>query len=586
MNIKKINDKIIYIFFIVYYLISFYIVVRSGYLYDDRLNYIAKGWTYNNDKSLLYLTISIVKDWLRNTGRLFIFSSYTYILLGNLTLLQYKILIILTIFLNGVMVSKLIKELTLSDSLKYLTMLLFPVFISLNSSYFNAIFGFHMLLQIMFLEILIAIYMFIIYIKTQQKRYQILNCIFLIMSLLTYEVSFVLFLLYFVVAICFYKEYFKTINKMIKSLLPPTIIWFIILIANFILRMNAVSGYAGTKFSFNFFKILTGFLKQCTGSFSLFVCLREINQFNTFKELIYVIYNSFNISTLIIIILFLIGYYLIINRYKKEKIKNKAILFIFGLTIFIFPSALIALSERYQSEIDWGFGYLPAYISCWGITIVIALLIRLMKKVTNKVYYFSISIIFISIIIINQTFGNILIDNSNNTYQYPVNLIKDAINMGILENSNEYKNIVGVSNYFFDQMDSSHFYATFLKEKITVMNRTEFYTLTENEKLEEDLYILCTKYFDKEKGYFVIGKCEDYILQNIDNTVEEYYYIKDIKIYIKGDYNYLSFEDKDGNFLYYNLDDQNLVSTKGNERIYQFELENLINVYSIDLVIK
>ncbi len=44
----------------------------------------------------------------------------------------------------------------------------------------------------------------------------------------------------------------------------------------------------------------------------------------------------------------------------------------FAANLLIMPAALIAMSARYQSEIRWGYGYLPVYYQYFGLAIFIA----------------------------------------------------------------------------------------------------------------------------------------------------------------------------------------------------------------------
>ena len=56
-----------------------------------------------------------------------------------------------------------------------------------------------------------------------------------------------------------------------------------------------------------------------------------------------------------------------------------------GAVLIVMPSLLISISVKYQREVDWFSGYIPAYFGSWGIAILAAvLIITLGRKINNK----------------------------------------------------------------------------------------------------------------------------------------------------------------------------------------------------------
>ena len=96
----------------VLYLLCFKIVLDSGYMFDDMWTHTNIGLAINNDTTLSALVLGDIKRWAGSNGRILIFSFYCDFVLNYLTLFQYKLMIVIAMFLDGMLLGGIIKELT------------------------------------------------------------------------------------------------------------------------------------------------------------------------------------------------------------------------------------------------------------------------------------------------------------------------------------------------------------------------------------------------------------------------------------------------------------------------------------------
>ena len=157
----------------VYYFLVFSPVLRSGYMYDDILNYTAKGYAILHDMDNIWeLTKNIALLWLHENGRVFFFTWYMYAFLTYIGLGMYKFMIVASTFLNGFLLGYLVKRISNNERLRWLVMLIFPILMSLDCSYHSAMYGYHIMLQLTFMYILLAVIFFDKYVQSSITKWQ------------------------------------------------------------------------------------------------------------------------------------------------------------------------------------------------------------------------------------------------------------------------------------------------------------------------------------------------------------------------------------------------------------------------------
>ena len=182
----------------IFYLIYFFIICQSSYSADDLFNANAKAVDYMQGDSVLKLTIRQMKIWM-DVGRFFPFSNYVYLLFAYVvpTRFSYKLLILLTVYLNNLLFAKCIGKITKSKEIGFMTMMLFPMCIQLTCDFDSALYCFHMLMQLVLMWSTISLLLVLKYLDKIQngvKRignywYLIASAFSLCLAVGTYEVG-------------------------------------------------------------------------------------------------------------------------------------------------------------------------------------------------------------------------------------------------------------------------------------------------------------------------------------------------------------------------------------------------------------
>ena len=241
-----------------------YPVLRSGYMFDDIVNYACEGFCINNDMNIFQMCVLFAKNWI-SKGRFFPLSTLGYIVfyvLNNVVI--YKLYIVILIFTVGILISEICYFVTESQRIRYYCVALYPILVSLDCSYHTAIYSYNGLLQSICICVFSAILLFIEYSKRKKIRYRIFGCILLSISFMTYELSFGLCLIFGAVSFHIYKNYKTAFLK----ILPEFITGSFFLLINFIVKILNKSGYDGINFYLGKNSIVV-FFKQLTGSSSI-----------------------------------------------------------------------------------------------------------------------------------------------------------------------------------------------------------------------------------------------------------------------------------------------------------------------------
>lgn len=524
----KINEQqkriLIYIGMFGFYVVAFWGVIKSWYMADDLINYTTQGYCINNDISVLDLTIQQAKLWYTQVGRCFIFSSYTYIFFSVVkNVYLYKFIIVLMTFLDGVLLSKIVGHITSSKKVQFLILFVFPALISLDCGYFNAMYGFHMLLQVSLLWCLLSMLSFLKYLDTNKWRWQIISCCFLSIGLGSYEVSYVLCVLFPVIALA----QTKSIAKTIKKIIPQTVTGILWLIWNVVARMQASSEYVGTKMNLGI-QCVEAFLKQLSGSSSVFSIwnANEILSFNNIKMAL--TNNGIRYFFLVICV----GVVFVYVCRHKENIENARWVYVIGLLMAVGPAMLVAISQRYQNEISWGRGYLPAFVSCWGIVICLALFIAKLKN--RYVVLLGAGISYAMLLVFSQMVSDITVEQYNQTMTDP--FVAESVESGVLDEFGQDDILVdGCGSW--SEFDSH--YAFLLQRKANANSVNSLYQIEENTLRTTDVYdtLKEKKYFFyagfQKDQYYYLAKCFDLdIGMGEDNSIYRSFRSNSFDIYI------------------------------------------------------
>jgi hypothetical protein len=281
--------------------------------------------------------------------------------------------------------------------------------------------------------------------------------------------------------------------------------------------------------------------KQTSAAFPLsyYLILNGLSAkaFHNFHNSFVYLKDSFSFGHVFIIF----GYFLLSRKYLEElaHLKNRPnmkYVLSLGISLLILPGALISLSPKYQYQnyIGWGTGYLPVYLSYFGLVMLsLALLFSIyrLKFIQSHRKFASalsiiISLFFCCIGTINYTHNNIVVDGLNGTWSYPREVLENGIKNGLFNIVPEKAYLIVDSNYPWDQPP---FYRMHYNKKLSHVGPkgNHMGSLPQNtqaRKIEEysvyhfhpnsNVFYLYYKSHSKEYGYVVLTRVNDLIGNN------------------------------------------------------------------------
>lgn len=601
---KKHRKYIMWVCISVLYLLCFKLVLDSGYVYDDMWTHVERGMVINEGISFKDMLLSGWHHWIFEVGRIMIFSYYCGFVVNFFPLILYKLMIVTAILLDALLLSLIIKELTGSRKLMYLTVVIFPTIVSLCTTYFSAMYGFHALVQITMLFVLSGVYFYIIYRRTKKIRYQVLSCLFWFISLGIYELSYVLCVCFIIALLCIdgWEYIRKHPIKSIKTGLPQIIIMLVWLVANLYFRQIAIIKYSGSTANFNIGTIGVTFLKQCSSAFGVGVSLVNMLSYDKGYWLEF-IRDYVGIVQIVTYILLFTAILLVLLKIKNNKIEKPLGIVAFGATLIVMPGLIIGVSSRYQEELSWFTGYIPAYMQSWGVAIILSVMIieigSLFKDKTKKYAIYSVIMAFICtlIYIFNSIVGANTVKDVNGFYQDHYNTMQDSIDAGLLDDVGlDYVLDTAYAPYNVDANNTSRAYATMMLSKCNIVGWDDILLPDNIEDYdEEDIEGIKTNASNikmsnlevlshSSKEYALIAKCDSYNVSKAAYGYNYNVYVSSMNIFIYNDISKkIICTDSDGREIIIDLSTSELVKKGKKGNIYHIDFDNNIDISTIEI---
>jgi hypothetical protein len=258
-----------------------------------------------------------------------------------------------------------------------------------------------------------------------------------------------------------------------------------------------------------------------------------------------IVKNNLFVILFIIIVTYLFSLLELLKLYVKEvtdqilQIKNSLFLFLFGLLLLILPGIFISATQKYQNEIYVGYGYLPVYISYFGVSlIIISIIYTIFIKFNTKKN--TIIIISIIVAILCSTIGGLnyinnttVVENSNLYWQYPRSLILEGIHNNLFTDLPENSRLIVESNYPWDQ---TSFYSMSSGKKFSYVASGKDLMYVSGGKYDlsmfsnngsNNLYYLRYDSSSNNNGYAILASIEsiDATNDSINNVSSNYVYL-------------------------------------------------------------
>lgn len=419
----KFRETLINIVLIVSSIYFLYPLLESGYISDDAYNSLIKGSMLEKKQAFGRYVLDLNWGWLNGSGRLYpiehFSQTFLFYFINNLFLFKViKLIIILFAIyffrLNIIIFSK-------SKFFGDLCVLILLIFFQFRQ-WHDPILGFAVLLPLICFFLFSSLYYFQIFLENNKKKYLFRSIVLYLLLLLTYEISYLLIILY--IAITFFKS--NLFKDIIFKLKYHYVILLLIIMITIYFRLNAGDrSYPSLDQNFSLVPFFKTFGIQIFSGLS----------FSYFTRLKINFVENFQIIDLYLLIYFCAIFYFF-NNLNHQKINIKKILqfSILGIFIILTQSFMVAISGHKNDVINMGlgFGYLPVLLEYFGFSLIyLSFFLILFLKIKKK-FIKNFLCIFFSLCLslngaINRSNNNYVVHEANKFYKYPRELLKKGI---------------------------------------------------------------------------------------------------------------------------------------------------------------
>jgi len=450
-------------------------ILQAGYFSDDIINSLIPGTLKIYQQGFWHYICEYMQVWM-TYGRFFPLSIISTVSIFYLfpDVHHYQIIRLLFIWLSILGFAWLIKLLSKNNWTVMLFLFITPLCWSMRDIP-DPLTSFAVFLPLVSFFISTSLITFLYYQRTKKTFWLSLSLLLYTFALASYEVGIVTLFLIIVLSL------FEPINKWWQSLKPYLLITLVYIGVYVLLQKMSPAVYDGIQISMNarFFEI--GFA-QLSSAFPLsYILLASDVPFSSQ----HILKSAFQQPDQLLLMSYLfftalIGFYALLNK-ATLTLKNIICFLSLGLTLLFIPACLIALSQKYQSIVTPGKGYIPVYIQYMGATFILLAglaWLNVSKWPYQKSLRAGLAFIMSSILVITVIFNLALVQIKNEKYSYKRLLLENALQHGLLSALPTQVTIV---------------------EKLNLWNNHDFYAIHTPKNLENVIDINDFKKFTLEK---------------------------------------------------------------------------------------
>ena len=397
---------------------------QTGFYHDDALNSLLDSYIKTNGWTFWQFVFQNIGEWLHKNGRFYpfaqIFGYGGWYFFKDLAL--YRFTQMALVLVNILLFMRVLAELGATKNARLLigliTLGLFQI-----RDYHDPIASYQALLQILFLLGMGSILLLLRFKATGKSVFLVSSVGLYALSLLTYETI----LSFFPILIFFSLRGDKVRGK--KALISFGLLLIAFFTMTFWIRTHFPLGYEGTRIGISA-RFLTAFLFQMSATVPLSYAIFGRSGFFKPDHLLYS--SLFSWTQLFIFAASAWIIFGLIRKSEKIPAQISRVAMLFAGALIVFPSILVALSSKYQGEINRpGIGYLPVYLSYFGMATLLGLWI--VNKV--KAVWQSIIVSLICALVMTITVGanTIAVEKMNQVWRYPRELVEGAARAGLFK---------------------------------------------------------------------------------------------------------------------------------------------------------
>jgi hypothetical protein len=437
---------------------------------------------------LIHSVLANLSEWAR-IGRFFPLSAYSAFLLYFVDgqALALKLFVLALILVDLGLLGYLTIQITGSRTLGVLAILITPLLFQFRTgAYLDPITGFSGLLQVVLTCTLISLVLLLLYLRSSKRRYLVASLAIYAASLLTYEITIPFFLLFAVLAWLYPER---------RSLLMSArISWPFAALAGVAVALNmglrlffqvafsgsaaeyAQSAGAGRVYIPNLAPgailetiahqvsaaLPLGFQQLAAPGLLLFPSFSaDLTARPEFSLLLIAGYGAMAV---------VLGWQLWREVLAGSHGFRPGLLGVLGCGLLILPNALISLSPRFQAETSWGIGYLPVYLSYFGVALLLVALIyglfrlaasakRSVAVALSAVTTLALAVGIAYVGVVNHANNGIAVETGNAALWYPRVTVAAAAERGlftgvpadstiVIDGSEPTWDVIGVPPFF------------------------------------------------------------------------------------------------------------------------------------------
>jgi hypothetical protein len=527
-------------------------LLSSGWYCDDLSSSLFREYAILNKFAFGNYLKSYFIDGGGVPGRFYPLSGYAYLLFTIApNLLLYKSIVLGSIIFCIYLFYCLVKRLSRNEYVALLACVIIPAFFQFRNFY-DPILSFADFMPLIFSLTFSSLIFLDRFLETKKFRYFFWSFVLYTISLYTYEITYLFFLLHLAV-IYFRKNNLKDVWRYGKA---------------FLLSMSVAamgSIYTRIQFGINIhdtYKIhfipkvyLLTVLKQLYAALPFSYTLSNPSRIFIY-DLRHII-SKIHFTDMVVIVLFLVSYFSLIKRAKLPAVARKNI-FIFGLLLFTLPAIMIPLSSVYQYLLVFGIGHIPVYIQYFGACLwLMAVAVYLAHKVRSpkiKQWLRVVLAVGISAVyLINLQHNRLIVEKLNIDNWYPRHVLEVAAKNGLFDSVPTASTLIMEANDSLSLDDPSFIYSL-VKREIFTLNSKKILPWYQNfiksdsppspgvaEKYfldKEPVYIYRYWSDSTKRGYVAIAKVSDFRVD--PNFMITPVRIKNLEIFLLGDFSSVS----------------------------------------------
>lgn len=412
-------------------------LLNSPYLGDDAwCESTLKGLVELSGISLPSLCWNVVLDYVRD-GRWYPAVVYYYPVFYYLDRHLYKVVTLLFILSNIGVFGYFVYLATSSRSAGIVAALLPPVFFQLRF-YHDPMLAYYFLMQVEFLLIVLSLIFFTLYLRQDSNRYLLGSLAAYGLSMLVYEAFYGFWVMHGIIAYFHFGR--NNVRKAARAISPFVLLFVMNSCLILLIRHVFVVQYEGIQLNFVLTDWLIAFLKQVVAALPLSYYLLSGALHDTLAYArLYFANDVFSLFCLCSIAWLFASLFCWGARGTNPSTNLKPLI-VMGLGFWILPAPVVTLSAKYQRELTWGLGYLPVYVSCFGLMMLATFVIMqiyvglegLGSKARTGILV-AIGLIVCVVSAINYNNNRIVIHAYNFGEHYHRSLIEHALEGGMMQ---------------------------------------------------------------------------------------------------------------------------------------------------------